>query len=365
MRFGLILAVFSCLISGSAWADGAKTNLTGKYVSPSQVQSIGCLDGNGNPLHQSCNLAAEIDLTTSFHTTAKWVFAVTQGPDDGQGNPGNLNFCFLKDGAADCGYNQPGGAPIATPMLEPASYELNHLTTAELFLPSPNAAAPLLLTQANFYSGGPGNRTLFTMIWAYHPAAGKFEQIWFSESYPGRNEETRIITTGPLAGDIIVALDNPTGHFPWPYGIDVYSLTPDQSYRKILYFVGKSAQVGGPSGTVIDADMPEILHRLGPLAAPAAPQPPAAPALSPTGLWQWFNPGGSIVQINADGTTTHTANGQVVDTGQWTAQPTPGQITISWHSGYYDTWQLSPNGQTMSGHNASNDLPEVSRAATE
>ena len=38
---------------------------------------------------------------------------------------------------------------------------------------------------------------------------------------------------------------------------------------------------------------------------------------APVGTWGWFNPNGSGVQINPDGTAVHLSNGGQVDTGSW------------------------------------------------
>jgi hypothetical protein len=74
----------------------------------------------------------------------------------------------------------------------------------------------------------------------------------------------RFETAGPLAGDMVVTVDNPTKHFPWPWGIQVYKFIPPNRYIKILDFIGKANQVPNYNWAngVIDFDMPEILHRL-------------------------------------------------------------------------------------------------------
>lgn len=82
---------------------------------------------------------------------------------------------------------------------------------------------------------------------------------------------------------------------------------------------------------------------------------------SPVGEWQWFNPGGSTVRINADGTTVHYANGTIVDSGHWAFVNGAGAVHITWGTGYSDTWQLSPDGSAMSGTNQYSGLPEVTR----
>jgi hypothetical protein len=80
------------------------------------------------------------------------------------------------------------------------------------------------------------------MIWAYDPAANAFKQI-LDRGSDGL-EDMRFVTEGPMSGDLILTVDNPTRHFPWPWGIDVYKLVRSDHYVKILSFIGKAVQAG-------------------------------------------------------------------------------------------------------------------------
>jgi len=51
------------------------------------------------------------------------------------------------------------------------------------------------------------------------------------------------------------------------------------------------------------------------------------------GAWTWFNPGGTTVNINSDGTTIHFEKGRDIDRGKW-IEVAEGVIRISWMSGY-------------------------------
>jgi hypothetical protein len=191
------------------------------------------------------------DLTRSFSTNTPWRFVVTQDPNsDSIGGPGVLRFYFFN-----------GQKKIPCEKICDEGF-FNTLDRVSLIYPSKKARRPFLVVETHDENGGPGSNHIYVMIWSYHPITNSFEQIWFGESYINRNEETRLITSGPLAGDLILATDDPTHHFPWRYGIKVYRLSPSGRYVEELSFIGKSAQVGGPPGAVIDADMPELYRRL-------------------------------------------------------------------------------------------------------
>jgi hypothetical protein len=78
------------------------------------------------------------------------------------------------------------------------------------------------------------------------------------------------------------------------------------------------------------------------------------------GTWRWFNPAGSEVYFNPNGTAQHLSNGAVVDNGVWREAPS-GEVDVTWSSGFTDRWQVSANGAIMTGHNSNGALPTVSR----
>src|SRR5262249_55156934 len=85
------------------------------------------------------------------------------------------------------------------------------------------------------------------------------------------NEETRLITKGPLAGDIAVSTA-PT-KAPYHYGIILYRLTRGDRYVELLRFTARTREGDGNDLAVIDAEMPRILQRLH-LWKPGVPLPP-------------------------------------------------------------------------------------------
>jgi hypothetical protein len=85
----------------------------------------------------------------------------------------------------------------------------------------------------------------------------------------------------------------------------------------------------------------------------------AAPAVA--GSWRWFNPPGSEVYFNPNGTAQHLAGGgAIADHGIW-RETSSGNVDITWSSGFVDHWQVSADGSTMTGHNSHGPLPTVTR----
>jgi hypothetical protein len=94
------------------------------------------------------------------------------------------------------------------------------------------------------------------------------------------------------------------------------------------------------------------------VAAPASESRSAGPVA--VGVWNWFNPIGSAVQIIANGTVVQSLNGDQTNGGTW-LQKSDGSIQISWNNGYVDEFKLSSDGNSMSGSNQNGALPMVSR----
>jgi hypothetical protein len=202
---------------------------------------------------------ANIDLTEPFHTKTKWSFVITQEPDStntytfrmGDTPPrdytitelGPLQFCFVQNDERNC--TEPG---------------FNTLDSADVIKPSQTAKSPFLVVTAHSEVGGPASSVLSTVIWAYHPRSNTFDQIFQYQSFGDHNEETRIITTGPLAGHIVMSTA-PT-KAPYHYSITVYRLSKPDRYVEILKFTGKTAEGDGNEIPVIDSEMPRILSRL-------------------------------------------------------------------------------------------------------
>jgi hypothetical protein len=79
------------------------------------------------------------------------------------------------------------------------------------------------------------------------------------------------------------------------------------------------------------------------------------------GTWGWFNPVGSEVKISADGKIIHLVHGAQTDVGNWIPLNSEGLIQINWITGWSDQWQLSADGNSMSGKNQNGSMGPVYR----
>jgi hypothetical protein len=79
------------------------------------------------------------------------------------------------------------------------------------------------------------------------------------------------------------------------------------------------------------------------------------------GNWSWFNPVGSEVKISADGKIIHLVHGAQTDVGNWIPLNSEGLIQINWITGWSDQWQLSPDGNSMTGKNQNGSMGPVYR----
>lgn len=190
------------------------------------------------------NVLSSIDLTTPFHTKGSWQFVI-KGTGRDRPNAEDafvpLNFCFVKNGEATC-----------------AEVEQNDLVSSDVLYPTPGSAEPILTVVANIFTGGPGG-CCTTFLWAYDAKADRFDQILVRGAPHNNNGEVRVITNGPLAGDIVIS--TPTANAPYRYRIAVYRLE-NLTYREILNYEGNSRYNDGNPMAVIDAEMPTMLGRL-------------------------------------------------------------------------------------------------------
>lgn len=250
-------AVFPALAGGNFLAapqhtDDASHN---SIVSDAALQNVGCPSNDDESLdHQDCISLAEKDVTSAFHLRQKTVLEILQATDNvaSDGLP-PMGFCFFQKEKAECHYDKAFDQGFAP----------NHVFDLSLVYPRPGAEYPLLLAHLSWCCGF-GCGGLFNYVWAYNPDAGVFKLIWAAPY--DCHSTIRFMTKGPLAGDMIAVANDVTDHWPWPFGIYVFRLTPPDKLEKILYFVGRAGQGGkyvtGPNDA-IDVDMPETLRRLG------------------------------------------------------------------------------------------------------
>lgn len=201
----------------------------------SQLQAAALVDLPGT------TTVSSTDLTEPFHTKVKWQFVIRQDPPGHDNLPGPLHFCFVvKDGTSSCSDSQH-----------------NALVESSIIHPTP-ISGPLLTVVADWQTEGSGGPRL-TRVWTYKADTDEFDQIFDQDVRGQNNGEIRIITHGPLAGDIVI--DRAGQHAPYRYDMTVYRLVNSQ-YREILNYSGHSKYNDGNPMPVIDAEMPEIERRL-------------------------------------------------------------------------------------------------------
>jgi len=98
-------------------------------------------------------------------------------------------------------------------------------------------------------------------VFAYQRGKDRFERVFTAVESGNDNSEVRVISNGPLAGDI--AEDEETIKWPYPYRILLYRLTVDGHYVKALDYLGRSRWGDGNALGVIDAEMPVLMRRMG------------------------------------------------------------------------------------------------------
>jgi len=274
----MVGAVFFCSTL-FALAD-PEINLKGTIISDAMLQEIGCISNEGVSIHTACNLSSVTDLTKPFHTPERWTLVQTQGPADDSSDGGGIELCFLKRHEPSC---QAALIPTGVALTEnspsfspPAGGPYNQPGNVTFVQPAKPSLGPLLEFTPYEFNGGPG-APFGLMIFAYNRKTDSFSLIFSGTSHGNVNAETRLIASGPLAGD--VAADYPTSRWPYSYEITLYRLTAAENYIKVLDYKGKSKWDDGNSLAVIDAEMPEIEKRLDlwsdnqPL-----PRPPTVPA---------------------------------------------------------------------------------------
>jgi len=253
----IIPALSCCAILASCFCAAASANDT----------------ANANAF--SYKAISSIDLSEPFHTKSRWSFVVTQEPAsstriDVESDLGLIHFCFVHNDKPDCtelaGWSLAGGYGIG---------DFNTLARAEVVRPS--GKTPLLMAVGMFNSGGPGSANPTTILWTYRPESDRFERIFSNHSAANNNEETRLIMSGRLAGDIIVS--TAPWSAPYHYGIIVYRPSRFGQYVEGLRFTGKTRYRDGNPLAVIDSEMPAILRRLH-LWKPGdpLPRPPTMPS---------------------------------------------------------------------------------------
>jgi HEAT repeat protein len=203
-------------------------------------------------------VVSNIDLTEPFHTASKWSLVIFEAPDTCYGDEGcngPYQFCLVHAGQSTC--SQAGGAV---------------LVEAEVVL-TPRRPLLVTVTHPDVFTSGSGMYS--TDVQSYNAEKDAFSLVFSNTISVNNNEETRIITSGPLAGDIAVSQE-PTGR-PYHYSIHLYGFSKAGKYAETLHFTGGTVYGDGNPLAVIDSEMPELLRRLH-LWKPSEP-PPVPPVM--------------------------------------------------------------------------------------
>lgn len=230
---------------------------------------------------------AALDLAAPFKARAPWRLVALQGPAEtgvmDEPEPGKISLCLSRGEGQACQAPFTGGERTGkTSDAWPAQY-LNEL---KLVYPGGPKAPPLLLATIASAHGGNGDQAVFTRLFAYRPAADRFEQVFGKVVGRNNNQEVRYMADGPLKGAVVAA--EPTSNAPYGYWITVHRLTADYNYAQTLRYRSGVRYGDGNALKVIDSEMPEIERRLG-LWRPGEPMPTppgcAKPHLVRKALW--------------------------------------------------------------------------------
>jgi hypothetical protein len=255
----LAFCVFRLADMGSFAYGQSSTRPIYTSAEDSALQKIACKNSTGQKLQNGCTIISIIDLTKEFPVRGQYVFVVTQGPSGNMiGGAGEINFCFIQDNHADCGYNISVEFPRIGRVAPVPNYPLNVLLTAKLIYPNKGALFPIIFVQAKDDIDSSTSGMIYTVIWSYQPEYRKFGQIWFNASNLRLKEETRLFTDGPLAGDLVVAATRLDSE---PYEVFAYRLNPLVGYSQIIGLSASAEQnTPGPKGPGIDVNMAELLR---------------------------------------------------------------------------------------------------------
>ena len=231
-------------------------------------------ESTGDPDVRPAPQGAQVDLTKPFHARSAWRLVVTEGSstkDYGENDaPGALTLCLRKGAAGPC---------IADPVTPPApahtcdrcpAWEPHYLLAAKVVYPRGPKAPPVLLIVTGSLNSGDGNQIVATQLVAYDADRDAFRRVYGNWTGRNNNEEIRFVAKGPLRGSVITA--EPQSHSPYGYWIVVSSPASDGAYRQALRYGSATRYNDGNSLAVIDAEMPNILGRLG-LWKPGQPLP--------------------------------------------------------------------------------------------
>lgn len=209
------------------------------------------------------DLPVTVDLTKPFQTVTPWTLTISQDQENQDFSGSALRVCFTHEGKQSCSHIIVPDCAVLTENsrcdADPFPSYFDRLFGVESVRPK-NGAPLLVLLVGSSGAGGPG-QPYGPIVFAYR-RSGKFERVFTDTRSSNSNGEARVIEDGPLAGYIVE--DSLTYQkWPYPYFITVYRPTATEHYEQVLGYLGRSHESDGNSLGVIDAEIPEVMKRLG------------------------------------------------------------------------------------------------------
>ena len=218
-----------------------------------------------------------LDLTGLFGTASRWTLTATRGgptPDPSgldPSIPGVMTMCLQMSARRGCARDLLDAPPVH-PGDDPVWSTTRKVDrVAILSLP----VGKRLLVETSGPHSANNSHWILTQVLAYDRGADRFRSLFARAVGSNHNQEIRVIEHGPLASDIVMA--EPTADAPYGYWVTVFGQA-STIYRPELRLRSATHYGDGNPLAVIDAEMPNILRRLGkpdplPRASAACPMP--------------------------------------------------------------------------------------------
>jgi hypothetical protein len=213
------------------------------------------------------HVISSVNLSAPFGSNTPWRFIASQAPDmpDPIGQmekvPGVISLCMTRDEGKTClpGPEQALQLPADKRPKDDLFAEPHELRDARIVYAQ--ADLPLFLLEVASTFAVNSNQRVATQMYAYNRAHDSFGLVYAHQTGRNNNEEVRFIGKGPLQGHIISA--EPTQNAPFGYWITVSSMASGSSYKQVLHYRSATLYGDGNPLAVIDAEMPNIMQRMG------------------------------------------------------------------------------------------------------
>lgn len=269
------LALAAVLGAAAGRSDARDVMVAAADVDRAAMAALSSRDGKPS------KVVAHVDLTSPFRSRSQWTLVVGQQEEscsDGECDPGPVSICFVQRDHADCSetwilekYKEDGITPFRD---ERPVYEFH---TGAIVYAGPGKTRPLLLLKTCTMYGANGNCGVGTFLFDYDRSKDALRPVFANTTGRNNNQETRFIASGPLLGDVVVA--DPTMNAPFGYWMDVYQRRAGGDYARTLRYRSATRYNDGNRLAVIDAEMREIMRRMGVWKAGSAlPKPARMPS---------------------------------------------------------------------------------------